>query len=279
MKKIWIILSFLTIGGIGGFCAVWTYNMAAGEVSSYYEQREKQQEKGKVNGKSMIEDKPDTGGKENKVEKSNKSEKNNKKVADGERTNKVNLSDWRLILVNRENKMPENYDIKLTRLKNGHAIDSRCYKELQEMFDDCRKEGLSPVICSSFRSWDKQNKLFYQEVNKYLGMGYGLKYAKSEAEKSVAIPGTSEHQLGLALDIVDINYQLLDDKQENTPVQRWLFKNSWKYGFILRYPNEKRKITGIIYEPWHYRYVGKEAAKEIHSQNICLEEYLNRLGY
>ena len=187
----------------------------------------------------------------------------------------MNLSDWRLILVNRQNKMPENYDINLTHLKNGHAIDSRCYSELQEMFDDCRQEGLSPVICSSFRSWDKQNKLFYQEVNKYLGMGYGLKYSKSEAEKSVAIPGTSEHQLGLALDIADINYHLLDEKQEDTPVQQWLLKNSWKYGFILRYPNEKSKITGIIYEPWHYRYVGKEAAKEIYRQKICLEEYLS----
>lgn len=260
MKRIWIILSFLAISGIGGFCAVWTYNMAAGEVSSYYEQ---------VNGKNMTKGKVDTGGAQDK------SGEKVKKGTDGERANKVNLSDWRLILVNRQNKMPENYDIDLTHLKNGHAIDSRCYSELQEMFDDCRQEGLSPVICSSFRSWDKQNKLFYQEVNKYLGMGYGLKYSKSEAEKSVEIPGTSEHQLGLALDIVDINYQLLDEKQEDTPVQQWLLKNSWKYGFILRYPNEKSKITGIIYEPWHYRYVGKEAAKEIYRQKICLEEYLS----
>ena len=91
----------------------------------------------------------------------------------------------------------------------------------------------------------------------------------------MAVPGTSEHQLGLALDIVDVANQVLDERQENTEVQKWLMKNSWKYGFILRYPTDKSDITGISYEPWHYRYVGKEAAKEIYEAGICLEEYLN----
>ena len=90
----------------------------------------------------------------------------------------------------------------------------------------------------------------------------------------MARPGTSEHQLGLALDIVDLDYQQLDTRQEETPEQKWLMENSWKYGFILRYPTDKSNITGIIYEPWHYRYVGKEAAKVIHEKGICLEEYL-----
>ena len=90
----------------------------------------------------------------------------------------------------------------------------------------------------------------------------------------VAVPGTSEHQLGLALDIVDADNQLLDESQENTAVQKWLMEHSWEYGFILRYPNDKSEITGIIYEPWHYRYVGKEDAEKIHSQGVCLEEYL-----
>ena len=91
----------------------------------------------------------------------------------------------------------------------------------------------------------------------------------------MAIPGTSEHEIGLAVDIVDDNYQMLENEQENTPVQKWLKKNCWKYGFILRYPENKKKITGVIYEPWHYRYVGKTAAKEIMSKGICLEEYLD----
>lgn len=99
--------------------------------------------------------------------------------------------------------------------------------------------------------------------------------AKLEAGKIVAVPGTSEHQLGLAVDIVDKYNQVLDENQENTAVQKWLMENCWKYGFILRYPNDKSSITGIMYEPWHYRYVGDAAAKEIYQQGICLEEYLD----
>ena len=90
----------------------------------------------------------------------------------------------------------------------------------------------------------------------------------------VAVPGTSEHQLGLALDIVDMNHQILDESQEETDTQQWLMAHSWEYGFILRYPNDKSEITGIIYEPWHYRYVGRDAAREIYEQGVCLEEYL-----
>ena len=90
----------------------------------------------------------------------------------------------------------------------------------------------------------------------------------------MALPGTSEHHLGLAVDIVDVNYQLLNDAQADTPVQQWLMANSWRYGWILRYPDEKSEITGIIYEPWHYRYVGVEIAQEIMNLGITLEEYL-----
>lgn len=109
---------------------------------------------------------------------------------------------------------------------------------------------------------------------KYGLVGYSAEEAKIEAAKSVAVPGTSEHQLGLAVDIVDVNNQNLDSSQEHTPVQKWLMENSWKYGFILRYPKGKSEITGIIYEPWHYRYVGKEAAADIVERGITLEEYL-----
>ena len=92
----------------------------------------------------------------------------------------------------------------------------------------------------------------------------------------MAIPGTSEHQLGLAVDIVDKHSQVLDNSQADTPAQQWLMEHSWEYGFILRYPEGKSEITGIIYEPWHYRYVGKEAAAEIHELGLCLEEYLTQ---
>lgn len=184
--------------------------------------------------------------------------------------------EWPLILVNPWNSVPNDYSITLTQLKNGQAVDERCYPELQEMMDDCRAEGLSPLICSSYRTQEKQEQLFTNQVQRYVNLGYSTDDAKAEAAKRVAIPGTSEHQLGLAVDIVDVQNQNLDSSQENTDVQRWLMKNSWKYGFILRYPSDKTDITGIIYEPWHYRYVGKDVAKELYEQGICLEEYLNQ---
>lgn len=157
----------------------------------------------------------------------------------------IDKTQWNLTLVNKWNLLPESHNPSLTQLKNGHAIDERAYPDLQDMMDE------------------------------YLAQGYSQERAEAAAGELVAVPGTSEHQLGLALDIVDVANQVLDERQENTEVQKWLMKNSWKYGFILRYPTDKSDITGISYEPWHYRYVGKEAAKEIYEAGICLEEYLN----
>ncbi len=182
--------------------------------------------------------------------------------------------EWNLILVNPWHEIPEDYEVELTELKNGQAVDSRCYPELQQMMDDCRADGLNPVICASYRTMEKQQALFNDKKRRVIREGCPASSADEEAAKTVARPGTSEHQLGLALDIVDLDYQQLDTRQEETPVQKWLMENSWKYGFILRYPTDKSNITGIIYEPWHYRYVGKEAAKVIHEKGICLEEYL-----
>lgn len=190
----------------------------------------------------------------------------------------ANTSPWNLILVNPWHRIPEGFSVELTQLRNGHAIDKRAYPDLQKMMDDMRAEGLDPLICSSYRTNDKQQTLYNNKVNEYLSKGYSLAKAEEEAGKWIAIPGTSEHQTGLAVDIVDTSYQILDERQEVTAVQQWLMKNSWKYGFILRYPNDKRNITGIYYEPWHYRYVGKEVAKVIYEKGICFEEYLEELN-
>lgn len=188
----------------------------------------------------------------------------------------VDADDWKLILVNPWNKLPDNYSVKRTVLNNGHSVDERAYPDLQEMMDDARAEGLSPIICSSFRTIDRQKKLFDEQVNRYIARGYSTEKAKKEAAKWVAVPGTSEHHTGLAVDIVALSYQHLDEAQENTAEQQWLMQNAYQYGFILRYPSNKSDITGIGYEPWHYRYVGKEAAKEIYERNLCLEEYLGK---
>ena len=184
------------------------------------------------------------------------------------------IDEWKLMLVNPWNPLPEDYTFTLKELSNGHAVDERCYPDLQKMMDACRSAGLSPVICSSFRTREMQQDLFQNKINRLMAQGLSQDDAETEAAKVVAVPGTSEHQLGLALDIVDLNNQNLDESQESTPVQKWLMEHSWEYGFILRYPNEKSEITGIIYEPWHYRYVGVDAASEIHELGVCLEEYL-----
>lgn len=183
-------------------------------------------------------------------------------------------SDWRLTLVNPWNALPEGYTMELKELSNGHAVDERCYPDLQDMMDACRREGLSPVICSSYRSMEKQTELFQNKVARLMARGLSRENGETEAAKSVARPGTSEHQLGLAVDIVDVGNQSLDSSQADTAVQKWLMEHCWEYGFILRYPEDKSGITGIIYEPWHYRYVGKDAAAAIYESGMCLEEYL-----
>lgn len=185
-------------------------------------------------------------------------------------------SAWNLRLVNTTHPLPEDFTVELAALKNGHHIDSRAYQDLQDMMDAARAEGLNPLICSSYRSMEKQTQLFNKKTDYYKGQGLSEEEAKQKASFWVAIPGTSEHQSGLALDIVATSYQILDEKQEETAEQKWLMANCQEYGFILRYPTDKSDITGVGYEPWHYRYVGKEAAKEIMSQEICLEEYLGQ---
>ncbi len=186
----------------------------------------------------------------------------------------ISDNDWNLILVNPWNSLPEDFEVTLTNLKDGHKVDERAYPDLQAMMDDMRAEGLSPYICSSYRTMEKQQSLYKRQINQYLNKGYSEAEAAIEAGRWVAVPGTSEHQTGLALDIVASYHVVLDESQEDTAEQKWLMQNSWKYGFILRYPNGKTDITGIYYEPWHYRYVGKTAAKEIFESGLTLEEYL-----
>ena len=182
---------------------------------------------------------------------------------------------WNLLLVNRWHTIPQDFQVELTRLRNGHAIDSRVYPDLQAMMDAMRGIGLSPLICSSYRTQEDQEKLYTDQTAKILSQGSSQVGAEDEAAKLVALPGTSEHQIGLAVDIVDTSYQLLETNQENTQVQVWLHKNAWQYGFILRYPRGKTELTGKSYEPWHYRYVGRDIAWDIYQKGLCLEEYLN----
>lgn len=183
---------------------------------------------------------------------------------------------WKLLLVNNSHPLPENFPVSVKSLPNGQAVDERVYPFLERMLEDARAEGLRPVVCSSYRTREDQSGLYGNKVNKYKNDGFEEEEAMARAAAWVAAPGTSEHQAGLSVDIVDINNQNLNETQESTPVSLWMKENCAKYGFILRYPTERNKITGVSYEPWHYRYVGIAAATEIMEKGITLEEYLEQ---
>lgn len=188
-----------------------------------------------------------------------------------------NIKDWNLILVNKDNPIPANYTVDTIKVEERWKVDIRIKEALENMLADARKEGLSPIICSAYRTTEYQTNLFNKKVKEYRKKGYSQKNAEEQASLWVTVPGTSEHELGLAVDIVGKNYQILDEKQENTDIQKWLMEHCYEYGFILRYPTNKKDITKINYEPWHYRYVGVEDAMFIKEKGFCLEEYIEYL--
>lgn len=177
-----------------------------------------------------------------------------------------------LILVNSEYSVPDDFEIDLITLSNGEQIDSKVYEYLQEMFDDMRAEGYYPFVASGYRSEAEQKEIFENRYIAYRQEGYSKREAKKLTEKWVAEPGKSEHQLGLAADINP------DREKSSEEVYVWLEKNAYKYGFIKRYAPDKTEITGISDEPWHYRFVGEEAAEEMYKMNMCLEEYIEYIS-
>lgn len=180
---------------------------------------------------------------------------------------------WNLILINKGNRIPDDYEVKLFKLTNGQRVDERIYPYLQKMFNDARASGLELFVAQGYRTAEEQQHLLDNKRKAYENEGKSPEEAKKLAEQWVAIPGTSEHQLGIA---VDINADTKKCKAND--VYKWLEENAHKYGFIKRYPDDKTDITGIINEPWHYRYVGTEAATEIYEQGLCLEEYIESIS-
>ena len=181
---------------------------------------------------------------------------------------------WNLVLVNGNHPMEEGYVPELMELEEGYSVDSRILDAAQEMLAAAKEEGLHIDICSAYRSVERQGEVFGESMKVRVKEGLSYWEAFSETSLNVALPGTSEHALGLALDLISNQFTELDETQEETAEAKWLKENCHKYGFILRYPPEKTNVTGITYEPWHYRYVGKEHAKKIMEQGITLEEYL-----
>ena len=188
-------------------------------------------------------------------------------------SNTGNTSAWYLILVNKNNPVPSDYFAELKTLANGKKVDVRIYPELQEMFNAARSNGLGLYVREGYRTRDEQQSIMNNRIKQYQDQGYSYSKAESMAKQYVAVPGTSEHELGICVDINADNKVSTDDEVFN-----WLDNNAYKYGFIKRYPADKSNITGISNEPWHYRYVGKTAASEMRRLNMCLEEYIAYLN-
>lgn len=179
---------------------------------------------------------------------------------------------WNLILVNHTNKIPDHYKVILTKLNNGKKVDSRIVPDLSRMFRNARKDNIYMQVNEGYRTSHLQQKILNNRTNYYKSKGLLMLFARRHALDYVLAPKTSEHQLGLAVDIVGDNHYTT-----NQSAYRWLERNAYKYGFVKRYPKNKTSITNIKHEPWHYRYVGKKAALKMHQKNLCLEEYIESL--
>ncbi|MBP3816705.1 MAG: M15 family metallopeptidase [Butyrivibrio sp.] len=181
--------------------------------------------------------------------------------------------DWQIILVNKQHPIPDDYEVQLGTISGSMRCDERIISPLLEMMRAANRDGANLIICSPYRDMDRQTMLFTNKVDRYMNGGMSYMEAYNLASQAVTVPGSSEHQIGLAIDIICDGYSSLDEGFASTVAGKWLADNSYKYGFILRYPQGKEDITSIEFEPWHFRYVGVDAATVMHDNNICLEEF------
>ena len=181
-----------------------------------------------------------------------------------------------LTLTNPWNPVSETgYAYRSADTGEGVQADRSCADALRRMLQDCRAAGCKPQVTAGYRSVDDQLVLYDEAVQQRVDTGRSPEEAETAVSAIIAKPGRSEHELGLAFDIVDTDFPLTDDRQAETPTGRWLSQNAWKYGFIQRYPQGADEITGYSWHPWHYRYVGEGPAGNIFSLGITLEEYLS----
>lgn len=181
---------------------------------------------------------------------------------------------WCLILTNAEYPVPEDYAVTLRDVPGtDQKVDERIYEPLINMLEAMKAEGLSPVVCSGYRTLDKQEKLFNRKVSAYVKKGRSKEESYTLARQTLSIPGSGEHCLGLAVDFYTRSYHQLERAFEKTPEGKWLREHAQDYGFTLRYDEGKEEITGIEYEPWHFRYVGIDVARYLKEHNLSLEEF------
>ena len=187
-------------------------------------------------------------------------------------------NEWALILVNNSNPLPDDYTVDTAVVYSSYELEARCAEYAKRMLADAAAAGCGIKVISGYRSIDYQKMLFSNDMKRYTDQGKTEAEAYEITAKNIAIPGKSEHNLGLAMDVANIDWQgEITEEFENTPEFEWLRENCWKYGFIMRYPKDKVAITEFVYEPWHYRFVGVYHAERIMKSGVSLEEYMAAL--
>ncbi len=182
----------------------------------------------------------------------------------------IDPENWELTLINSYYRISESYEPDLVYVcGSGELLDSKVARAYEKMYAAGLEDGVTLTPCSGYRSYETQERNYERKVEYFKSQGLSTEQAKLEAATIIMPPGSSEHNLGYAMDIVCV-----DEWFEDTPEFEWLMENAADYGFILRYPEDKQDITRVIYEPWHWRYVGVEQAKKIKESGLVLEEYL-----
>lgn len=179
--------------------------------------------------------------------------------------------DFNLIVVNKDNELPGNFKADLVDFR-GVKIDKRIEENLSKMMDDASKNSIDLWISSAYRDVKLQAEIMDDEIAKNLSEGHTREEAEKLAKQLIAEPGRSEHHTGLAVDFNGVSEDFY-----STDAYKWLAENAQNYGFILRYPESKKDVTGINFEPWHFRYVGIYTAKAMYGKDICLEEYIDSI--
>ena len=182
----------------------------------------------------------------------------------------IDEDNWNLTLVNTGYRIIDSYKPDLVYVcGSSERLDKKIAEHYEAMYNAAKEDGVTLTPCSGYRSYDRQKNNYNNKVAYYEDLGYTKDEALEKAATIIMPPGSSEHNLGYAMDIVCV-----DEWFEDTDEFKWLMENAQDYGFILRYPKDKQDITKVIYEPWHWRYVGVEHAKKMKDSGQVLEEYL-----
>lgn len=190
----------------------------------------------------------------------------------------ASTNDWNLVLVNRENPLPEDFAVEMETVHELKDVDTRIVEPYRDWMNAGLEAGYNIFLASSYRSVEHQEANYNNSIQEYINGGSSKEEAVKLTEDYIAVPGASEHHTGLALDMAEMSWfdagHGLEPEYDTQESQHWLVDTASDYGFVLRYPKDKEEVTGIKYESWHFRYVGEENAEFMEKHNLALEEYV-----